>query len=41
MFILAYNLGNMLRRLALPKAAKGWSLRSSRVKFTKIGARLV
>ena len=33
LFILAYNLGNLLRRLALPKAVKDWSLRSLQVKL--------
>jgi hypothetical protein len=28
LFVLAYNLGNFLRRLALPEAVKDWSLRS-------------
>ena len=41
LFILAYNLGNFLRRLCLPKAVKHWSLRSFQVKFIKIGGRLV
>jgi len=41
LFILAYNLGNFLRRLCLPKAVKAWSLRSLQVKFIKIGGRLV
>jgi len=40
-FILAYNLGNLLRRLGLPKAIKDWSLRSVQVKLIKIGGRLV
>ena len=38
---LAYNLGNFLRRLCLPKAVKHWSLRSVQIKLIKIGARLV
>jgi len=41
LFILAYNLGNFLRRLCLPRAVKHWSLRSLQVKLIKIGARLV
>jgi hypothetical protein len=41
LFILAYNLGNFLRRLALPNIAKHWSLRSLQVKLIKIGGRLV
>ncbi len=40
-FILAYNLGNFLGRLCLPKAIKGWSLRSVQIKFIKVGVRLV
>jgi hypothetical protein len=38
LFILAYNLGNFLRRLALPEAVRDWSLRSVQVKLIKIGA---
>ncbi|HIE54373.1 MAG TPA: hypothetical protein EYP90_04190, partial [Chromatiaceae bacterium] len=34
----AYNLGNFLRRLCLPKAVKHWSLRSVQIKLIKIGA---
>ncbi len=41
LFVLAYNLGNFLRRLALPKAIKNWSLRSVQVKLIKMGGRLV
>jgi len=41
LFVLAYNLGNFLRRLCLPKAVKHWSLRSLQVKLIKIGGRLV
>jgi hypothetical protein len=41
LFILAYNLGNFLRRLTLPKAIKEWSLQSIQLKLIKIGARLV
>lgn len=40
-FALAYNLGNFLRRLALPKAAKVWSLRTLRDKLIKIKTRVV
>ncbi|MBA7599236.1 hypothetical protein ES703_06266 [subsurface metagenome] len=39
LFILAYNLGNFLRRLCLPKAINDWSLRSLQVKLIKIGGR--
>ena len=41
LFILAYNLGNFLSGLCLPKAVKHWSLRSAQIKLIKIGARLV
>lgn len=41
LFILAYNLGNFLRRLCLPKAINDWSLRSLQVKLIKIGGRVV
>lgn len=40
LFILAYNLGNFLRRLGLPKAVKGWSLQSLQLKLIKIGGRI-
>ena len=38
---MAYNLGNFLRRLALPKSVKKWSLRTLREKLIKIGAKVV
>ncbi len=41
LFIQAYNLGNFLRRLCLPKAVRHWSLRSVQVKLIKMGGRLV
>ena len=41
LLILAYNLGNFLRRLCLPKAVRPWSLRSVQVKLIKMGGRLV
>jgi hypothetical protein len=41
LFALAYNLGNFLRRLALPKPVKTWSLRTLREKLNKIGAKVV
>ncbi len=41
LFALAYNLGNFLRRLALPKRVREWSLRTLRVKLIKIGAKMV
>jgi Transposase DDE domain group 1 len=39
--VLAYNLGNFMRTLALPKAVEPWSLTSLREKLIKIGARVV
>src|SRR5262245_61166585 len=39
-FILAYNLGDILQRLSLPKAVKEWSLHSVQLKLSKTGARL-
>ena len=41
MLALAYNLGNFLRRLALPASIQHWSLRSIQTKLIKIGARVV
>jgi len=41
LFVLDYNLGNFLRRLALPKEIRDWSLRSVQVKLIKTGARMV
>ena len=38
LFVLAYNLGNFLRRLALPKPVQHWSLTTLREKLVKIGA---
>ena len=38
---MAYNRGNFLRTLFLPKAVKHWSLRSVQIKLIKIGGRLV
>ena len=37
---LAYNLGNFMRTLVLPKAAEPWSLTSLRDKLIKIGAKI-
>ena len=39
--ILAYNLGDFLRRLALRDVMRGWSLSSLQVKLIKIGAKMV
>ena len=41
LFSLAYNLGDFLRRLALPKKIRDWSLRTLQVKLIKIGAKVV
>ena len=38
---LAYNLGNFMRTLAMPKTAQPWSLTSLREKLVKIGAKVV
>jgi hypothetical protein len=40
LFALAYNLGNFLRRLALPKPIRHWSLTTLREKLIKIGAKV-
>jgi len=39
--VMAYNLGNFLRRLALPGKIKHWSLTTLREKLIKTGARMV
>src|SRR6516164_869129 len=39
--VLAYNLGNLWRRLALPKAVCNWSLTSLQQRLVKTGGRLV
>ena len=41
LFVLAYNLGNVMRRLTLPESVKHWSLRSVQTKLIKMGGRLV
>jgi len=41
LFALAYNLGNFLRRLALPRSVQHWSLTTLREKLVKIGAKVV
>jgi hypothetical protein len=38
---LAYNLGNFLRTLAMPKTVERWSMTSLREKLIKIGAKVV
>jgi hypothetical protein len=41
LFALAYNLGNFLRRLTLPRSISHWSLRTLQTKLIKIGAKVV
>jgi hypothetical protein len=41
LFVLAYNLGNFMRRFALPGEVAHWSLTSIQLKLIKIGARIV
>jgi hypothetical protein len=41
LFALAYNLGNFLRRLALPPRVQHWTLTTLRNKLIKIGAKVV
>lgn len=38
---LAYNLGNFMRTLAMPKTVERWSMTSLREKVIKIGAKVV
>jgi len=39
LFVLAYNLGNCLRQLVLPREIKRWTLTTTREKLIKIGAK--
>ena len=39
--VIAYNLGNLWRRLALPKRIGNWSLTSLQQRLAKTGGRLV
>ncbi len=39
--VLAYNLGNLWRRLGLPRRIKSWSLTSLQHRLMKTGGRLV
>ena len=39
--VLAYNIGNFMRTLAMPKTTEMWSLTSLREKLIKIGAKVV
>ena len=41
LFALAYNLGNFLRRLALPRSVQHWTLTTLRDRLIKIGAKVV
>jgi hypothetical protein len=41
LFVLKYNLANFLRRLALPKSMKHWTLTTLREKLIKIGAKVI
>ena len=41
LFVLAYNLGNFMRRFALPSKVSHWSLRSIQLKLIKIGAKVI
>ena len=39
--VLAYDLGNFMRTLAMPKTVERWSMTSLREKLIKIGAKIV
>ena len=41
MSLLAYNLGNLWRRLVLPKRIDDWSLTSLQQRLVKTGGRLI
>jgi len=41
LFCMAYNIGNFLRRLVLPKSINDWSLQTMWEKLVKIGAKVV
>jgi len=41
LFALAYNLGNFMRRLVLPRKIQQWTLTTLREKLVKIGAKVV
>jgi hypothetical protein len=41
MSVIAYNLGNLWRRLVLPKKIENWSLTSLQQRLVKTGGRLV
>ncbi len=39
--VIAYNLGNLLRRLVMPRAIQSWSLTSRQHRVFKTGGRLI
>jgi hypothetical protein len=41
LFVLAYNMGNFLRQMVLPRSVRHWSLTTLREKLIKIGAKVV
>ena len=41
LFVLAYNLGNFIRRFVLPREVAHWSLTSIQLKLIKVGAKIV
>jgi hypothetical protein len=41
LFVLAYNMGNILRQMVLPRSVRHWSLTTLREKLIKIGAKVV
>lgn len=41
LFVLAYNLGDFLRQLVLPREIRRWTLTTTREKLIKIGAKVV
>ena len=41
LFVLAYSLGNFMRRFALPSEVSHWSLSSIQLKLIKIGAKII
>ena len=41
LFALAYNLGNFLRPLVLPRSMRQWTMTTLREKLIKIGAKVV
>lgn len=41
LFVLAYNLGNFMRRFALPSEISHWSLSSIQLKLIKIEAKII